>query len=954
MIHQKLNSDLLLYSLCLLLLLVPGVRLQAAERDSTATIAGTVFEQMRTDIDKWQKVPIPDAFVSVRVGKDSVVSSTDRFGHFSISGVKPGPVHIWSAKMGFEDYSGTLDASSGVNIILIELKQAHIKLASAMVVAEAKPIIQKGDTTIFNAAAVSTGDQDNAIEILAQMPGISFDKGRILVNGEPVKRTYVNGKLIFGDDSMTPLTSILASDVVNIKTYEEESIESRRYGLEHGKKDRVLDVTTRDPIISSFNGYAMASGGADFQKDIDGNTQGRYGAGLVGNFFSEKFLAYLTAHANNLGKDSFRQDEYLRSDGSLLSYEEKAGISAGVEKYWGDRLLGSNVKASYEYNCAKARKRDRLLDELFDESGSVFRTDADTTSFTSRYGRHLFGLNSSLYSESLGSFMTINRFSAADNSNISIESRSMTTASSGTVLFTHPEQYGRGRDYSFTSSNIWSGIKTANGWIPGAAASFSFSDNTGSDIQIDTMSASDLFRHITAGTASKSYSGEIEASAKKILVNDSRHTSSISFKVQAGYNYSGNFRSSFDISPAGLESPNPDNSYDYSLSDRYGHLGVFYSWAKGKTNLEISAFPGIVQKSDSEIAPTPRRTSKVFFVPHFGGSFKSGNFSVALSSQWRAPDADRFHEWIDDRNPLFLTTGNSSLVPVKSNLLYGNYVINNQQKYSSLILYYSINITLDPIVSKIESFAEDTALPGGYIAKSGSLLSSYQNADYSLLLKFNPRWEKRFQKFRTNLSLSPSVEISRDMAFAGSSPVILHGYSPSISSAIRLRPDKNLSLAASAAVKYELSRNDSGLQAMDRLSANSSLTMNYNFLKVCFFGASYRWKYNHFLNNTGINDSAHFLNAVLGTRLMKGRMGLSISFNDILNAGHNYTMTVSPNSRVQVWTPSYGRYLIFNLSFRLNKKNSGTEYRGELQSGGEFLPPEARNAEYEYRNSTRR
>ena len=76
--------------------------------------------------------------------------------------------------------------------------------------------------------------------------------------------------------------------------------------------------------------------------------------------------------------------------------------------------------------------------------------------------------------------------------------------------------------------------------------------------------------------------------------------------------------------------------------------------------------------------------------------------------------------------------------------------------------------------------------------------------------------------------------------------------------------------------------------------------------------------------------------------------------NDILNAGHNYTMTVSPNSRVQVWTPSYGRYLLFNLSFRLNKKNSGTEYRGELQSGGEFLPPEARNAEYEYRNSTRR
>ena len=69
---------------------------------------------------------------------------------------------------------------------------------------------------------------------------------------------------------------------------------------------------------------------------------------------------------------------------------------------------------------------------------------------------------------------------------------------------------------------------------------------------------------------------------------------------------------------------------------------------------------------------------------------------------------------------------------------------------------------------------------------------------------------------------------------------------------------------------------------------------------------------------------------------------------------NNYTMTVSPNSRVQIWTPSYGRYLLFNLSFRLNKKNSGTEYRGELQSGGEFLPAEVRYVESDLQNSSRR
>ena len=73
---------------------------------------------------------------------------------------------------------------------------------------------------------------------------------------------------------------------------------------------------------------------------------------------------------------------------------------------------------------------------------------------------------------------------------------------------------------------------------------------------------------------------------------------------------------------------------------------------------------------------------------------------------------------------------------------------------------------------------------------------------------------------------------------------------------------------------------------------------------------------------------------------MKGRMGVSLSFNDLLNSSESFRIKVNPNSRYQDWTPSSGRYILLNLSFRLNKKNPGTDYRGVLQEGGESLPTE--------------
>ena len=926
----------------LLLTLIP-VSLMADEADSTATITGSVFTKFRLNYDYWHKEPLPDAFVSVRVGKDSVVTSTDKLGRFKIEGMKAGPVHIWSSKLGFEAYSGTLDASTGINMILIELKEKRIQLAAAKVTAEAKPVTTKGDTLIFNAGAVSTSQEENALEILAQMPGVTLDEGRILVNGEPVKRTYVNGKLLFGDNTMTPLVSILASDVVNIKTYEEESIESRRYGLVNDKKDRVMDITTKDPIVTAFDGHAMASGGADLSKDIDGEIKARYGTGIVGNFFSERFLAFLTAHSNNLGKTTFRQDEYLKSEGAMQRDEKNSGISAGVEKYWGDRLLGNNIKLSYGFYKTDTKNGRRSKSDYFGEDGSVFRTDTDTTANRSLIGVHDFSAHSTFYTDKAGLFNVNGRMRVTDNNLSSLSSQRVYSASGG-HLFMSPRQISANNDFYLSSFILWSGDKSQSGWIPEAKLSYDYNNSKGTEVQLDTMTVSDLFRHITAGTAGKSSFVGGTASLKKIIENSSSRTSSLAGGIDASFNESSNFRNSLSISRDGMASVNTDNSFDYCL--RFFQMGVplRYSRAWNDVNFALTMVPSVSLQEENDVIPSVRKASKTYFTPSATAAFKAGSIMLTLATAWRAPSANQFRDWIDDRNEYLLTGGNPSLVVQKNYTMFGQYVLPKIGKYGSAYIHGTINFIKDPIVSKIESFSEDTPLAGGYVAKAGTMLSTYENADYSFSGSIYTTWTQRFQRIKTSLSVNSIITASRDMAFVGATPVIMHGFSPFLGISANIRPNKALSLHVGSRISYDILRNSSTLPATDRINAASSCSLKYNFLKTSFVNISYWRNSFYFFSSTGEDYSNNVLDVILGTRLMSGRLGLSISFNDILSDGNSYKINVAPNSRVQVWTPSYGRYILFNVSFRLNKKNPGTEYQGSLQKGGEFIPGNVREA----------
>ena len=112
--------------------------------------------------------------------------------------------------------------------------------------------------------------------------------------------------------------------------------------------------------------------------------------------------------------------------------------------------------------------------------------------------------------------------------------------------------------------------------------------------------------------------------------------------------------------------------------------------------------------------------------------------------------------------------------------------------------------------------------------------------------------------------------------------------------------------------------------------------MQNNFGKYFFLSTGYSCRITNLLE-TDATISYHHLRAQVGVNLLKGRMKISISGNDLLNSGSNYTISTANDHTLETWTPSYGRYYLLHVFFRLNKLQPATKYQGSLYRGSGIL-----------------
>ena len=177
---------------------------------------------------------------------------------------------------------------------LFSMQEQVEELSGASISAEIPLIRQIQDTTVYNAKAIKTLKDSDLRQLLEMLPGFEVSENAIMVDGRPVNRTYVNGKLVFGDKVTTALDALRADEVSEVKVYDELSDIDKHRGVRNARKNRVLDIVTKDSFISIAKASAAVSGGADQTGQI------RYATAGVLEFHSEMFQAEALLDCSNI------------------------------------------------------------------------------------------------------------------------------------------------------------------------------------------------------------------------------------------------------------------------------------------------------------------------------------------------------------------------------------------------------------------------------------------------------------------------------------------------------------------------------------------------------------------------------------------------------------------------------------------------------------------------------
>lgn len=166
-------------------------------------ISGTVVDE--------QKNPLPYVCVMLRNAKDSVLVggvATETDGSFSIP-AKDGVGYILS--LSYTGYKGVDKNCRAGSVGTIVMKEKATLLEEVSVVASRTRHNSDGYTVNLRSAAITKGKQSS--DMLAFLPGVSFENGAYKINGLPVSRIYVDGVKLSSLDELRNLPADMVEKV---------------------------------------------------------------------------------------------------------------------------------------------------------------------------------------------------------------------------------------------------------------------------------------------------------------------------------------------------------------------------------------------------------------------------------------------------------------------------------------------------------------------------------------------------------------------------------------------------------------------------------------------------------------------------------------------------------------------------------------------------------------------
>ena len=874
---------------------------------------------------KKELLPLPGVTVVLSAGPDTLYTTTNQHGIFIFKGIQTFEIKLKLMLLGKKTIENRFELEPGRNAFFFTMEDSSEELSASTVSAEGELMKKIADTTVFNTRLLNALDGENARALLEQLPGFKIEGARITVDGEEIKRTYVNGVLVFGDNPTTAIDALRANELTAVRVYDEYDRVDTRRGITHGKKERVLDIKTQESIISLTDAVAMTEVGADEIKNI------RHQALGSAAFWSEMFNASAMAGENNISSDlqeivmDFQMTplEIARSAQARTSplNNESKNLAAklNMSKYWKDRNYGNKVSGSYTYGKNYLRSVSQALTQYYETDINPAIDYYDTTSNTSKTKRHLFSINAELFDTPLKSIslLAYGSITSQEESNRFIEK----IVSEQTRL----------KDENSSSSRSNYDVSLHAGWTDNDHRRFKPALNFDATISkenliswvTDTLKSSYSRRHLHTDGNGSGQDITATGSLSVTVIND--ETRSLFANILYKFNYRNQVKKQFTvdyIDPAeSITSIGGSFDYTWNYANNMLSLDGTYS----SRNLTLSgglAFMSSIMSGENRF-PTVDPAHKAFnyLLPNFSVRYKNMMFDFGTTAA--LPALEQIRAYISDSNPMILSAGNPGLNKSYTSLYKFRWSKQLDKNNGRLLLSSEGRFTTSPIVSSSRYFPETTTLSDyyGYIAPAGSILYTYDNAS-------TPSWDITasasyygvFCKRKLTTQLNLFCSYNSIPQYAGDRIIGANDLNAGISSTIRINPTKKLKISCFPQISYRSSSNYAGTPISESVSVSAPLTLKMTFFKSCYLNVTNRFGYNHYISGFGNDITTNFLSATVGRRFFDNKLTVSISANDLLGSSTKYLTESTAQYYKQEWTPAFGRYYLLSIIYEFRKK----------------------------------
>lgn len=852
-------------------------------------------------------IPLTGTLVKIKWGSDSVASSVNIDGNFSLNNVRSNVFTLSAAFIGFQTFIKQFKIETGANLTVppIVLKEGINSLSEVVITAVTAMKVSE-DTVTFNASSFPVRAGDAVDEVLRKLPGVKVEAdGTVTNQGQTITKIRVNGKDFFGGDVATAIKNLPADIIKNLQFIDDYGDQANLTGIKTGEPDKILNITIQD---DKDKGYYVRGG-------VGMGTEDRYNTGVRGNVFrgEEKFSFDGTVTNANRGGGG----------GNGITSTNSAGLS--YQNQWNKKLSGD---AGYNFNNQRNITIGKAYTQNFLETFTRLE-DASTNNNSDNYSHSLSG-NLEYRSDSLN-FLKISpkiSYNTAESNGL------------GLYLITQENLLTR-RNNESSNDNSSANISTNAFYIHKfhkKGRNISLRGNV-------NFSKGDTFRDVLNNYVI-TQSGKDSLRFQNQLIDNTNHN----FQTSAGISYmeplgkrnymefSYNWNRSINstnrntndiLSGVQVINPNLSNKYEYQFVTN--RLGLNYRFIEKKYNytLGINAQPALLT-GQNLTRNIDTRKSTFNFIPsaRFVYNFtKQQSLQVNYWGRNNQPGFLQLQPITDNSNLQNTVTGNPNLNPEFIHQMSARY---NQTDWN-MGHFLSANIAFNKTQDKIVT--TKMLIPG-----TVNQITSYTNTDGFYTLTGDYSYGKPFADRKFTITYSGNALLNNNVAFIDANKNIAKNFN--------IRQELEFEIDIDDVVDVEFGTSY-GINTTKYTQANFD-DRRTNSLRYSVRGRNYFFKdltigYNLSKTvNTGFDNSIIQNPTILSTHVeyqfLKGNAArIRFEAFDLLNENTGISRDVFDNIIIDRQTNRLGRYFMLSLNMTLRKfGGKGQGSRPDRQNSGNY------------------